>query len=58
MLCTLDVKAKPIQNLVVMMYVSTGILMNFTTSYNSVGKSPTLYDSTGVECKPSLKWVT
>ena len=58
MLCTLDVKAKPIQNLVVIMYVSTGILMNFTTSYNSVGKSPALYDSTNVECKPSLKWVT
>ena len=59
MLCTVDViKAKPIQNLVVIMYVSTGILMKFTTSYNSVGKSSALYDNTNVECKPSLKWVT
>ena len=55
MLCTVDVKAKPIQKLVVIMYVSTGSLMIFTTSYNSVGKSSALYDNTNVECKPSLK---
>ena len=55
MLCTLDVKAKPIQILVVIAYVSTGILMNFTTSLNSVVKSSALYDNTNVECKPSLK---
>ena len=57
MLCTIDVKAKLIQNLVAIMYVSTGIIMNFTTSYNSVGKSSALYDNTNFECKPSLKWV-
>ena len=45
MLCIVDVKAKPIQNLVVIMYVSTGILMNLTTSYNSVGNSAALYDN-------------
>ena len=57
MQCTVDVKAKPIQNLVLIMYVSTRILMNFTTSHNSVCKSSALYDNTNVECKLSLKWV-
>ena len=54
MLCTVDIKAKPIQNLVVTIYVSTRILMNFTTSYNSVGKSSALYDNTNFECKARL----
>ena len=60
MLCTVDVKAKPIQNLVITMCLSsTGILMNLTSynSVDSVGKFSALYDNTKVTCKP-LKWVT
>ena len=58
MLCTLDVEAMPIQNLVATIYVFIGLLINLTSSNNSVGTSAALYDSTKIERVPSLKLLT